>query len=70
MLVACTNATQAHLIQGVLENEGIHSMIQNELMSTMMPYTTSMGAQVVVCIDDYAAAKEIVSKGFPEETIL
>lgn len=70
VLVACENVTQAHLIQGVLENEGIHSMIQNELMSTMMPYVTSMGAQVVVSKSDYKAAKAIVSKGFPDEVIL
>ncbi|MGL4852063.1 MAG: DUF2007 domain-containing protein [Phocaeicola sp.] len=63
--MACENVTQAHLIQGVLENEGIHSVIQNELMSIMMPYTASMGAQVVVHKEDYKAARKIVEKGFP-----
>ncbi|MGL5938629.1 MAG: DUF2007 domain-containing protein [Phocaeicola sp.] len=69
-MVACENVTQAHLIQGVLENEGIHSVIQNELMSTMMPYVTSMGAQLVVCEEEYQAAREIVAKGFPEMVLL
>lgn len=35
-LITCNDAYQAHLIQGALENEGIASVLHNELTSTVM----------------------------------
>ena len=33
-LITCSDAAQAHIIQGALENEGISSLLHNENMST------------------------------------
>lgn len=34
-LMTCDSATQAHIVQGALRNEGIDSMLRNENMSTL-----------------------------------
>ena len=33
-LITCSDAAQAHIIQGALENEGIESILHNENFST------------------------------------
>ena len=35
-LITCDSATQAHIVQGALRNEGIDSMLRNENMSTLL----------------------------------
>ena len=35
-LITCSDAAQAHIIQGALENEGISSLLHNENMSTLL----------------------------------
>ena len=34
--MTCDSATQAHIVQGALQNEGIDSMLRNENMSTLL----------------------------------
>lgn len=68
ILTTCENAAEAHIIQGALENEGIESILHNEIMSTMLPNyygIMGMGVQVLVLEKDYEQALKIVEAGRP-----
>lgn len=67
-LTTCENAAQAHILQGALENEGIESILHNEIMSSMLPNyygIMGMGVQVLVLEKDYEQALKILEAGRP-----
>lgn len=58
-LITCDYATQAHIIRGALQNEGIDSMLRNENMATLMAgwqVNGLTGVDILVDEKDYEAA--------------
>ena len=63
-LMTCDSATQAHIVQGALQNEGIDSMLRNENMSTLLA-----GVDILVGEKDYEAAISLLEQNqmIPEQ---
>ena len=63
-LITCSDAAQAHIIQGALENEGISSLLHNENMSTLLRGYINDIAGVDVLVDeaDYEAAVRLLEQ--------
>lgn len=61
-LITCSDAAQAHIIQGALENEGIASLLHNENMSTVMRgYSSEItGVDVLVYEEDFNRAVDLL----------
>lgn len=58
-LMTCESATQAHIIRGALQNEGIDSMLRNENMSTILSglqLGDLTGVDILVDEENYEAA--------------
>ena len=70
-LITCSDAAQAHIIQGALENEGISSLLHNENMSTLLRGYINDIAGVDVWVDeaDYEAAVRLLEQNemIPEQ---
>lgn len=66
-LATFNNDVKAHMLQDILKNEGIESILQGELTAQVLAYIPGMGIQVLVFEDDYDRALEILKKSFPEE---
>jgi DNA-directed RNA polymerase subunit RPC12/RpoP len=62
--MTCNDATQAHIVQGALENEGIPSMLQNENMSSIYPtcVSTLSGVDLLVYEKDREAALRLLEE--------
>lgn len=52
---------QAHIAVGVLESNGINAIIDNEIVSTLLPFVSS-GYRVLVNTRDLEKAAEIISR--------
>ncbi len=62
--ISLTFPSQAHMVQGYLESEGIETMLKDEL--TTQVYTTSYafgGVKVMVREEDFENAQQILQKG-------
>lgn len=62
ILATCANSVDAHLLQGLLENEGIKSVIESEIISTMLPDNAIGGVPILVFEKDYIKAREIYER--------
>lgn len=63
--ISLTFPTQAHMVQGYLESEGIETMLKDELtaqVNTMSSYALG-GVKVMVREEDYENAQQILQKG-------
>jgi hypothetical protein len=61
VLTTCKNAMHAHILQGALENEGIPSMLQNELSASVaLQGMIDYGVQILVFEKDLDKAKVIL----------
>lgn len=58
---------QAHMLQDILRNEGIESMIQGEFTNQVMSYIRGMDVDILVFEDDLERAKAILKEAFPEQ---
>ena len=71
--MTCNDATQAHIIQGALENEGNSSLLHNENMSTLLRGYINNIAGVDILVDeaDYEAAVRLLEQNqmIPEQLI-
>ena len=67
ILTSFANSVQAHMLQDILKNEGIDSMLQNELTNQVMSPLANLGIQVFVFEDDLERAKVILKEAFPEQ---
>jgi NADP-dependent alcohol dehydrogenase len=67
ILTSFANSVQAHMLQDILKNEGIDSMLQNELTNQVMSPLANLGIQVLVFEDDLERAKVILKEAFPEQ---
>ena len=71
-LITCDSATQAHIVQGALQNEGIDSMLRNENMSTLLAglqVGDLTGVDILVGEKDYEAAISLLEQNqmIPEQ---
>ena len=66
-LTTCKDNVQAHMLQDILKNEGIESMLQGELTNQVMSPLANLGIQVLVFEDDLERAKAILKEAFPEQ---
>ena len=63
-LVTLENISQAHIVQDILQNEGIESFTKNEVISSVIN-TPGFQLELEVFEEDYERALEITKKGFP-----
>jgi hypothetical protein len=63
-LLTSSSLSEAHIIQGKLDSEGIDCFLTNENISSLLPINNSMllGVQVFVKETDYQKAFEILNK--------
>lgn len=64
-LTTFTDNAQAYMLQDILRNEGIDSMLQGELTNQVMSALQGFGVQVLVKEDDLEQAKAILKEAFP-----
>ena len=66
ILATFNNHVQAHMLQDILRNEGIESMLQGELTNQVLSYMHSINIQVLVFEKDLERALAILKEAFPE----
>jgi len=62
-LIICQSLSEAHIIKGKLESEGIECFLTNENSNNIMPVFNSMcglGIQVIVKDVDFEKASELL----------
>ena len=65
-LASFNDNVQAHMLQDILQNEGIESMLQGELTNQVMSYLRGFDTDVLVFEKDLECAKAILKEAFPE----
>ena len=66
-LTSFRDNVQAHMLQDILKNEGIKSMLQGELANQVMSPLYNLQVQVLVFEDDLERAQAILKEAFPEQ---
>ena len=66
-LTTFNDHVQAHMLQDILRNEGIESMLQGELTNQVLSYMHSINIQVLVFEKDLERAKAILKEAFPNQ---
>lgn len=67
ILTTFSNNIEAHMLQDLLHNEGIHSMIQGEFTNEVMGAIRGFGVQVLVFEEDLERAQALLKEAFPEQ---
>lgn len=67
ILTTFRSDVRAHMLQDILKNEGIESMLQGEFTAQVLAYIPGMDIQVLVFEKDYERALEILKTSFPEK---
>ena len=67
ILTSFKSDVRAHMLQDLLKNEGIESMLQGEYTAQVLAYIPGMEIKVLVFEKDYAQAFEILKASFPEK---
>lgn len=67
ILTSFKSDVRAHMLQDLLKNEGIESMLQGEYTAQVLAYIPGMDIKVLVFEKDYARAFEILKASFPEK---
>lgn len=57
---------RARMLQDILKNEGIESMLQGENTAQVMGYIPGMDIQVLVFDKDYERARQVLQDSFPD----
>ena len=65
-LTSFTDSIQAHMLQDILKNEGIDSMLQGELSNQLMSYIRGIEVNVLVFEKDLKRATGILKEAFPD----
>ena len=65
-LTSFTDSIQAHMLQDILKNEGIDSMLQGELSNQLMSYIRGIEVNVLVFEKDLERATSILKEAFPD----
>lgn len=66
ILTTFRSDVRAHMLQDMLKNAGIESMLQGENTAQVLAYIPGMEIQVLVFEEDYERAREILKAGFPD----
>ena len=66
-LTSFQDNVQAHILQDILKNEGIESMLQGELTNQVFSPLYNLQVQVLVFEDDLERAQTILKEAFPEQ---
>lgn len=66
-LTSFNNNVQAHMLQDILSNEGIKSMIKGEYTNQVMSYIRGMDVEILVFENDLERAQIILKEAFPEQ---
>ena len=66
-LTSFRDNVQAHMLQDILMNEGIESMLQGELANQVLSPLYNLQVQVLVFEDDLERAQAILKEAFPEQ---
>ena len=64
-LTSFNDNVQAHMLQDILKNEGIESMIQGEFTNQTMSYIHGMDVEVLIFEKDLERAQAILKETFP-----
>ena len=64
-LASFNDIVQAHILQELLQNEGIESMLQGELTNQVMSYLHSFDIRILVFEKDMERAQAILKEAFP-----
>ncbi|MBO5000343.1 MAG: DUF2007 domain-containing protein [Bacteroidaceae bacterium] len=64
-LASFNDNVQAHILQELLQNEGIESMLQGELTNQVMSYLHSFDIRILVFEKDMERAQAILKEAFP-----
>ena len=67
ILTTFTDSVKAHMLQDILRNEGLESVLQGEVLNQVLSYMQSFDIRVLVLEDDLERAKIILKESFPEE---
>ncbi len=65
-LTSFNDNMQAHMLQDILKNEGIESMLQGELTNQVMSHLRGFDTDVLVFEKDLDRARTILKEAFPE----
>lgn len=65
-LTSFNDNMQAHMLQDILKNEGIESMLQGELTNQVMSHLRGFDTDVLVFEKDLDHARTILKEAFPE----
>ncbi len=68
LLATTPNSYQANILQAALSQEGIESLIKNEVISSVLP-VGGFQIEVHVAEEDYERALQILKEAFPELVI-
>ncbi len=66
ILTTFTNNVQAHMMQDILKEAGIDSILQGEMTNQVLSPLANLGIQILVFEDRLEQAKEILKEAFPE----
>ena len=66
-LTSFQDNVQAHILQDILKNEDIESMLQGELTNQVFSPLYNLQVQVLVFEDDLERAQAILKEAFPEQ---
>lgn len=65
-LASFNDNVQAHMLQDILKDEGIESMLQGEHANQVMSYIRGIDIDILVFEKDLARAQTILKEAFPE----
>lgn len=65
ILTTFTNNFQAHMMQDILKDAGIDSMLSGEMTNQVLSPLVNLGIQVMVFEDKLEQAKELLKTAFP-----
>lgn len=66
-LTTFANSIEAHMLQDLLKNEGIESMLQGETTNQVLSPILNIGIQVLVFEKDLPEAQLILKEAFPNQ---
>ena len=66
ILTTFTNNVQAHMMQDILKDAGIDSMLSGEMTTPVLSPLANLGIQVLVFEDKLEQAKELLKTAFPK----
>ena len=66
-LTTFANSIEAHMLQDLLKNEGIESMLQGETTNQVLSPILNIGTQVLVFEKGLPEAQHILKEAFPNQ---